>query len=287
MSHGMTGEMKWISVLGFQKMFLGAKSMAIVGSAPSVLQWENGSYIDSHDVVVRFNRATVDGIEKHVGTRTDVIVANDSNNLTKARSPEFTSAPKCVVAFVKTNSIGSRAQDERQQFLDWVGNTPLFFCPGPEMLCCEIPSRKRGFSMGTYALNALPYFLNIQRLFVTGFTMFGESTGGAGHHTKVSSRSSVTWHNAELERYVAANALAHHDCELLATDEVAEFMEREGFTAKVKSSERNAAHLQPRRGFLIPWYCLERVGKLLITSGYHVRSFAERRILRKKARRKP
>ena len=55
--------------------------MAIVGSAESALDWENGEFIDSHDVVVRFNRTIVDGLEQYVGSRTDIIVANDSNNL--------------------------------------------------------------------------------------------------------------------------------------------------------------------------------------------------------------
>ena len=266
---------KWISVLELQNMFANARSMAIVGSASSVLQWNNGDYIDSHDVVVRFNRTVVDGMEDSIGRRTDVIVANDSNSLSKAPSPEFTSKPRCVVAFVKTNSIGARAPDERQSFLDWVGSTPLFFCPGPEITCCDVPARKRGFSMGTYALHALPYFLNIQSLFVTGFTMFGQSSGGTGHHTKKPSRASMTWHDADLERYVAANTLGNHTCNLTVTPEVAEFMAAEGFDANIRGGESGTRKFKADRGVVGLSYMVGRVGKLLLTSGYHLRRKSE------------
>lgn len=287
MSEDKANESRWLSVLDFQQMFAGAKSMAIVGSASSILQWENGDYIDSHDVVVRFNRTTVDGMEKMIGSRTDIIVANDSNNLSKAPSPEFASAPKCVVSFVKTNSVGFRSDEERRDFLEWIGRTPLFFCPGPEVLCCEIPSRKRGFSMGTYALNALPFFLDVERLFVTGFTMFGESSGGSGHHTKKSTKASVTWHDAKLERYVAANVLGHHTCELTVTEEVAEFMDIEGFSATVLDAADGEKHLKPPKGFNVLWYLVGRISKLFISIGYYLRSFAEKRTTKEKSRRKP
>ncbi|MDB4411161.1 glycosyltransferase family 29 protein [bacterium] len=65
-----------LSVLDLQEMFAGAKSMAIVGNSSSVHQWKNGELIDSYDIVVRFNRSVVDGIEEVVGSRTDIIVAN-------------------------------------------------------------------------------------------------------------------------------------------------------------------------------------------------------------------
>jgi hypothetical protein len=276
-----------MSVLDFQEMFAGAESMAIVGSASSVLQWQNGPHIDSFDIVVRFNRTTVEGMEASIGARTDIIVANDSNSLKKAPSPEFASKPKCVVAFVKPSSVGTRTPENRKEFLDWVADTPLFFCPGPETLCCDMPMRQRGFSMGTYALIGLPAFLNIKRLFVTGFTMFGESSGGSDHHTKKSSRASVTWHDADLERYVAANVLGNFGDGLTATEEVAEFMSREGFSASLLNGAPGAKQLKSNRGFSALWYAFGRVGKLLLTAGYHVRRFAERRAAIRPGRKKP
>lgn len=259
--------------------------MAIVGSSSSVNQWENGDYIDSHDIVVRFNRTTVDGIEKNVGSRTDIIVANDANRLSKAPSPEFASKPKCVVTFVNTHGAGNRTKEQLGGFLEWVANTPLLWCPGPEILCCDVPMRKRGFSMGTYALHALPYFLNIEKIFVTGFTMFGESEGGADHHSKKSNRATVTWHDADLERYIAANVLAHHSCELMATDEVGAFMEREGFKANLLNGKPGEKRRRPNTSLTAMWYVMGRIAKILVTAGYHLRRLSEKQVYHQRARR--
>lgn len=276
---------KLLSIIEFQRMFAGAKSMAIIGSSSSVHQWENGDFIDSHDIVVRFNRTTVNGMEKLVGTRTDIIVANDANRLSKAPSPEFASKPQCVVTFINTQGVGKRSEEQLNGFLEWVARTPLLWCAGPEILCCDVPMRRRGFSMGTYALHALPFFLSIEKLFVTGFTMFGESEGGSDHHTKKSNRATVTWHDADLERYIAANVLGHHTCELIVTDEVAEFMEREGFKANRLGGKTGEKRRKPNHGATAIWYSMGRLAKLLITTGYHIRRVAEKHIYHQRARR--
>jgi len=47
------------------------KTCAIVGNAPTVLENGYGKYIDSHDVVVRFNHSQTAGFEMNVGTKTN------------------------------------------------------------------------------------------------------------------------------------------------------------------------------------------------------------------------
>lgn len=139
--------------------------------------------------------------------------------------------------------------------------------------------------MGTYALIGLPAFLNIKRLFVTGFTMFGESAGGADHHTKKSSRASVTWHDADLERYIAANVLGHLACDLTVTEEVAAFMKAEGFSAQVLHGADGGRRIKPNRGTAALWYAVGKLGKLLLGAGYHVRRFAEHRVIAEASRK--
>jgi len=53
-----------------------SESIAIVGSSDTLLDNEYGDIIDSFEQVVRFNNALVCGYEKHVGSRTSIIVAN-------------------------------------------------------------------------------------------------------------------------------------------------------------------------------------------------------------------
>ena len=139
--------------------------------------------------------------------------------------------------------------------------------------------------MGTYAIHALPYFLNIKKLFVTGFTMFGESSGGSEHYTKKSTRASLTWHDADLERYIAANALAHHTCELVVTDEVAEFVSKEGFSVNVRGDNFGKKFKKLNKRFTPWWHVLERLGKTMITTGYHLRRLAEQRVINDNSRK--
>ena len=265
-----------LSMLDFQSMFSSAKSMAIVGSSPSVEQWDNGEYIDSHDIVVRFNRATTEGFERHVGSRTDIVVANEANNLSKAPSPADTVAPKCVVLFVKPNAVDGKVWQE--PFFDWVGETPIFISMGPEILSCDVPSRRRGFSMGTYSLAGLPHYLSIEKLFVTGFTMFGAVPGGAHHYCKKTNQAAVTWHDADLERQVMANLLGNTDCDLTVTEEVASIMTSEGFSAHLlQVGSEEIATSKQRSGFKPGCYLLGRLSKLMLTLGFILRRVAERR----------
>ena len=75
--------------------------------------------------------------------------------------------------------------------------------------------------MGVYVLASLPHFLSVEKLFVTGFTMFGSVAGGAHHYCKPPQVDAVTWYNAELGRRVFAHLLGLMSCDLTVTDEVA------------------------------------------------------------------
>lgn len=49
-----------------------AKSVVIVGNGASLLNRANGDFIDSHDIVVRFNLFRIDGFATDVGTKTTI-----------------------------------------------------------------------------------------------------------------------------------------------------------------------------------------------------------------------
>ena len=52
------------------------KSVAVVGSSGHLLERDYASSIDSHDIVIRFNQARVEGYEEFVGNRTDYRIVN-------------------------------------------------------------------------------------------------------------------------------------------------------------------------------------------------------------------
>ena len=53
-----------------------AKTCAVVGNSGILLKEEYGELIDSHDFIIRFNQATTENYEKHVGSRTDLRLVN-------------------------------------------------------------------------------------------------------------------------------------------------------------------------------------------------------------------
>lgn len=61
----------------FFEHFGNAKTLALVGNAPNVLDYELGDFIDSFDVVCRVNKFEISQkYSRHIGTRTDLYATN-------------------------------------------------------------------------------------------------------------------------------------------------------------------------------------------------------------------
>jgi hypothetical protein len=63
-------------LLGLENGRLSNGSCALVGNSGILMDNEYGELIDSHDVVIRCNCAHTDGYVKHVGSQTDIRIAN-------------------------------------------------------------------------------------------------------------------------------------------------------------------------------------------------------------------
>lgn len=48
------------------------EKVIIIGNSPTVLEEENGDFIDSHDIVIRINHCPVEGYEKFIGKKIDI-----------------------------------------------------------------------------------------------------------------------------------------------------------------------------------------------------------------------
>lgn len=48
------------------------KTVAIVGNSPKILEYKNGSIIDSNDYVIRFNDSNTEGLEEFSGSKTNL-----------------------------------------------------------------------------------------------------------------------------------------------------------------------------------------------------------------------
>jgi Glycosyltransferase family 29 (sialyltransferase) len=208
------------------RMFAGARSMAVIGNADTILDYENGARIDSYDIVVRFNRAYVDGVEGKVGRRTDILVANRMFSLRKTASPAETIRPRCVVCFVEP-SHGI----ELGAFEEWTGDLPTMVTLAPDLLNATQVERTRPVTMGTDALYTFVNLFDLERLYVSGFTFYGAAGSGPGVYWKEKPKPRGVFHDLEPEARIFASILERFPGEIEATSEVEELRRRYGSAA--------------------------------------------------------
>ena len=215
--------MNLIDPFQFRRLFASAHSLALVGNAPTILEYQNGSRIDGHDLVVRFNRATTAGNEEKIGSRTDILVVNASNSKKLGAPPAETVRPKCLVSFVSPQGIPNVDYDA---FVEWVGELPLMLVFGPDLIGIESPLRTRPLTSGTYFLLTALRMLEIERLLVTGFTMFGAVAGGSEKFYSDPRQGVGTFHDLDAEEPIFAGLLNSFGGQLETTDEVAAILRR-------------------------------------------------------------
>jgi len=214
-----------IDLFDFRERFAHARSLAVVGNSPVVLEHENGALIDSHDLVVRFNRARTDDLEDKLGRRTDILVANEKNCLEWGPSPATTLKPQAILCFVAPRP---QAELDIAPFRQWVADIPTCITLAPDLVGVDNPFRTRLLTQGSYALYTLLRLLPVERLFLTGFTLYGAAPGGAGKYYGAGRNRVGTWHDLDQEAAVFTSTLAAYGGELQATPEVYTLLERQG-----------------------------------------------------------
>lgn len=217
--------MNLIDPFQFHDLFRHVRSVAVVGNAPCILEYSNGAAIDSHDLVVRFNRARTAGMEEAIGRRTDVLFVNASNSLQKAPPPEQLCKPKCLVCFVSPQGVPKL---DPAPFREWVGDCPILMTFGPDLIGLPGLPRLKPLTSGTYALFVLLRLFEVQKLFVTGFTMFGAVPGGAGKFWGEALPTAAQAHDLDQEARLFTSILGSFAGELVVTDEVRALAEQNG-----------------------------------------------------------
>jgi len=217
--------MNLIDPFEFRAQFSGARSLAVVGNAPTVREYQNGKRIDEHDIVVRFNRIQTSGLEEQIGSRTDILCVNAANSLSLAPSPSQTTRPKALVCFISPHWCHKA---DAAAFFEWVGDLPLLLTFGPDLLGLPASTRTRPLTSGTYILYTLLRMLQIERLFLTGFTMFGAVAGGAGKVYEDGRPGVGTFHDLDEEAKIFAGILQQYCGKLEMTPEVESLVARAG-----------------------------------------------------------
>jgi hypothetical protein len=251
-----------IDLQAFQEMFRHARSMAVVGNAESVLQWQSGELIDGHDLVVRFNRAYTEGIEDRVGRRTDILVANRTYSLRKAPSPAATLKPRSIVCFLEPQH-----EIDYDAFKAWTGGLPTMLIFAPDLASVGQFGRTRPVTMGTNALYTFLRLFRIERLFLSGFTFYGAVAGSHGVYCGEPRKARGTWHDLEDEAAIFARVVGGYQGELRVTPEVENLLRRYGASGPARHGGGAARAAED-------WYA--RLGWRLIRWGTRLRQRAER-----------
>ena len=161
--------MQVITPFEFVERFPEKGTLAVVGNAPSVLEYGIGPEIDRHDIVVRFNECPLEGFEEHVGRRTTILVTNPYRETSKRPLLEG-GRPELVLVISPQQRRG-----DGKAFEQWVGDCPVLFTYTPALVAVKDSTHFSGLTTGTYAMQLLWRLLGPERMLVTGFTMFSDA----------------------------------------------------------------------------------------------------------------
>lgn len=163
------GNMRLITPFEFLARFPVDKSLIFVGNAPSLTGEGLGEWIDSHDIIVRFNECPIAGYEKDVGRRTSILV---SNPYPEGRGPISVLSEKPTLLIFNPQT----RRGDISVFEEWAGDHDVLFTYTPDLLGVKKSEHVAGLTTGSYALYLLSKLCQPSRISVTGFTMFLEDT---------------------------------------------------------------------------------------------------------------
>ncbi|MBA3030256.1 MAG: hypothetical protein FP816_15795 [Desulfobacteraceae bacterium] len=225
--------MEKIDIFDFRDMFSHVRSAAFVGNSSSITSWNNGRTIDSHDMVVRFNRAYTKGFEENIGSKTDVLFSNDINCIERSPLPSEALQPKCIVVFVQP-----KRDLDLGKLKEWIGDIPYVISLAPDIFGITSGIRTRWFTTGTYALYTILRLFPLEKLFLTGFTMFGEVPGGNLDYFDNNKRVGI-FHDLDQEAIAFADIVHQFSGELQMTPEVESLVHKSTLPPNKNNSLRN------------------------------------------------
>lgn len=194
------------------------QTVAIIGNAPTLAKKRLGSWIDSHDIVVRFNDCRVNGFEKDVGSRTSILVCNPYAETRPSRKVGDAVSPETVVAISSQTRRGDIAEFER-----WVGHYPTLFTYSPDIRIDCGDRSKVALTTGTYGLVLMNNLLKPSALSVAGFTMFKPGTDF--HYWSEVSPSGLKAHTPHKEAEIFSLLLNKVKVPVTATQDIFEVFE--------------------------------------------------------------
>lgn len=203
--------MRLITLSDFLTQFPDGQRVVFVGNAPSLKDEALGEWIDSHDVVVRFNESPVHGYEVDVGTRTDILI---SNPYPEDRRP-FALSVHGVVLIISPQT----RRFPSSQFESWVGENPILFTFTPDIVQVGGIEHMASLTTGVYGVHLLARLLKPSHVSITGFTLFLNDT--SCHYWATETPKGLHAHDIKVEASIFISICNSLRSTLSVTEDIA------------------------------------------------------------------
>ncbi|MBN1973072.1 MAG: glycosyltransferase family 29 protein [Sedimentisphaerales bacterium] len=204
--------MRLLTPFEFINLFPEGKSLVFVGNAPSLNGQGLGSWIDSHDIVVRFNVCPVAGYEQDVGSKTTILVSNPYPE--DRKKPSMLGITHQVILVITPQT----RRGDLTEFENWAGDTNVLFTYAPDIVGVGDIDHKAGLTTGTYALQLLPRLLQPNLVSVTGFTMFMKNS--FFHYFSILRPKGIQAHDLKKEAEIFIKICNNIKCSLEVTEDI-------------------------------------------------------------------
>lgn len=194
----------------FLARFPTGQRIAFVGNAPSLRGEKLGAWIDSHDIVVRFNGSPASEHILDQGARTDILVSNPYP--THRRAPNLSEGGAFVVITPQTR------RSPTPEFETWVGPRPVLFTYAPDIVQVGDIEHTASLTTGVYGLHLLSRILQPSNISITGYTLFLADT--AHHYENDASPTGLHAHNPLVEASIFISICNSMRFQVTVTDEI-------------------------------------------------------------------
>jgi hypothetical protein len=187
------------------------RSVIFVGNAPSLSEERLGHWIDSHDMVVRFNECPVKGFEKDVGSRTEIVVTNP---YPEGRQPLSLSKGGTVLIISPQTRRPPSPELE-----SWVSGHDVLFTYAPDLVQVGNVDHKSALTTGVYGVHLLSRLLAPSHISITGFTLFLDDT--SHHYWQPVTPKGLNAHEVATEATIFMRVCNGLRCAVEVTEEIA------------------------------------------------------------------
>ena len=188
------------------------KSVILIGNGPSVLDTELGEEIDSFDTVVRFNNFEIEGFEKNVGKKCNILARRACDDVMLWPEQMFEEII-CFVTYCKWTRGMVKVATQLRGFYKNISVVPTHVCASYGRAMGLNQPLEEWASVGALALN---YFIEkYDKITIHGFDHLNKNKEGKVEHYFKKPPKDDRFHSGEKERLFTEELISEGKVERL------------------------------------------------------------------------